>query len=291
VTVLIISSKIDPASTNIKKELLNLSKWVEINNFHKNKVYTNLNIKDIILITINDKKIMHENIEYEVEKKLGIKPKQAIFISRHTSKTGEPTITTHPIGNYGEAQFGGKTRTLSKSSPYFMANLLRKIKKKIEKNKLYHHVCFEVTHHGPYMEIPSLFVELGSTEEEWKKQKPAYIIAESLLELLQSNYHEKNLPINYPILIGIGGGHYAPRFTDIVFEKKVAFGHMIPTYQIKAGNIDGRAFEKALKETPNVNAVYINRKYLKKSQVKDYKEWFKNRGIPVISSKEMPDLS
>jgi len=289
-TVLIVSSTEDPASENIKKGLLNQSSWEEVDSFYKNTVYRHCNMKDVVIVTINDRTTRHEMLDKEVEEKLGIRPKQAIYITRHKSKTGEPTLTTHPIGNYGEAQFGGKTRTLSKSSPRLMTQLLRIIKKNTEQTKLSYQVCFEVTHHGPYMNIPTLFAEVGSTEKEWEKQDPANVISKSVLELLDSYHYEEDLPSDIPVLIGVGGGHYAPRFTDIVFEKKVAFGHMIPTYQIKTGNIDDDMLEKTLNETPNVEAVYIHRKSLKKSQVSEYKKWFQNRGIPVISSKEFIDL-
>jgi len=289
-TVLIVSSTEDPASENIKKGLLNQSSWEEVDSFYKNTVYRHCNMKDVVIVTINDRTTRHEMLDKEVEEKLGIRPKQAIYITRHKSKTGEPTLTTHPIGNYGEAQFGGKTRTLSKSSPRLMTQLLRIIKKNTEQTKLSYQVCFEVTHHGPYMNIPTLFAEVGSTEKEWEKQDPANVISKSVLELLDSYHYEEDLPSDIPVLIGVGGGHYAPRFTDIVFEKKVAFGHMIPTYQIKTGNIDDDMLEKTLNETPNVEAVYIHRKSLKKSQVSEYKKWFQNRGIPAISSKEFIDL-
>jgi D-aminoacyl-tRNA deacylase len=290
ISVLIVSSSKDPASTNIKKELLEQSKWDEIDIFNENTVYRHSSMKDVVIITINDRKITHENLEKEVEEKLGLKPKQAIFISRHRSKTGEPTLTTHPIGNYGEAQFGGKTKALSKSSPKLMTRLLRIMKKNAEQAKLYHKVCLEVTHHGPYMNIPTLFVEVGSDEEEWKKQKPANIVAKSVLELLESYHYEEDFTNDIPVLIGIGGGHYAPRFTDVILEKNVAFGHMIPTYHIEAGNIDGEMFEKALQATPNVKGAYIHRKSLKKSQVTQFRNWFEDKGIPVISSKELSDL-
>ena len=289
-TVLIVSSTEDPASENIKKGLLNQSSWEEVDSFYKNTVYRHCKMKDVVIVTINDRTTRHEMLDKEVEEKLGIRPKQAIYITRHLSKTGEPTLTTHPIGNYGEAQFGGKTRTLSKSSPRLMTQLLRIIKKNTEQTKLSYQVCFEVTHHGPYMNIPTLFAEVGSTEKEWEKQDPANVISKSVLELLDSYHYEEDLPSDIPVLIGVGGGHYAPRFTDIVFEKKVAFGHMIPTYQIKTGNIDDDMFEKTLNETPNVEAVYIHRKSLKKSQVSEYKKLFQNRGIPAISSKEFIDL-
>ena len=290
ITVLIVSSLFDRASINIKERILEQSYWEEIDTFYNNPVYRHLNMKDIVIITINDRKIRHENLEKEIEEKLKLKPKQAIFISRHTSKTGAPTLTTHPIGNYGDAQFGGKIKTLSKSSPRLMTHLLRIIKKNAEKASLYHKVCFEVTHHGPYMSIPTLFVEVGSNEEEWIKKEPANIVAKSVLTLLSSYHYEEDFTDDIPVLIGIGGGHYAPRFTDVAIEKKIAFGHMIPSYHIDAGNIDDEMFEKVLQATPNVKGIYLHRKALKKSLVSKYKQWFENRGIPAVSSKDLPDV-
>ena len=289
-TILIVSSTIDIASINIKKGLLEQSDWDEIDKFNENTVFRHSNMKDVVIVTINDRKITHENLEEEVEETLGLKAKQAIFLSRHRSKTGEPTLTTHPIGNYGEAQFGGKNRTLTQASPKMMAHVIRLIKKNAEQKKLYHKVCLEVTHHGPYMSIPTLYVEVGSTNEEWKKQEPADVVAKSVLELLEKGHYEEDFKDDMPVLIGIGGGHYAPRFTDVIFEKNAAFGHMIPRYQIDAGNIDDEMFEKAIQATPNVKAVYLHRKSLKKAQIREYREWFENKGIPSISSKELSDL-
>jgi len=290
-TVLIIASNKDPASINIKKYLLTQSRWDEINSFCENIVYRHFKMKDIAIITLNDRKIMHENLDKEVKEKLGLKPKQAIFISRHTSKTGKPTLTVHPIGNYGKAQFGGFDKTLSESSPRLMTCLLRILKKNAVQANLYHQVCFEVTHHGPFISIPSLFVEVGSTEEEWKNKKPTYIVAKSVLELLNLYHYEKDLPKNIPVLIGVGGGHYAPRFTDVAFEKQASFGHMIPTYQIKEGNITEAVIDQAIKQTPNVSAGYFHRKALKKSQMRQFKKWFDQRDIPLISSKKLPDFT
>lgn len=290
ISVLIISSKIDPASENIKKELLEQSNWEEIDTFYDNIVYKNLEIKEVILLTINDNKINHENIDKEVEDKLNIKPKLAIFISRHQSKTGEPTLTVHPIGNYNEAKFGGKKKTLVRSSPRLMTQLLRYLYLNAKKEKLYHKVCFEVTHHGPYLEIPTLFIEVGSNDEEWKKQKPASIVAKSILNLLNSYKYEDDFPNDIPVLIGIGGGHYAPRFTDVSLEKKVAFGHMIPNYQIKDGNLSDEIIRKAFDSTPGVTGVYIHKKSFKKSELSELKEWFKERNIKVISSNQLSPL-
>jgi len=290
-TVLIISSTEDPAGTNIKNSLLAQSPWDEIDTFNDQPVYRHAKMKDVIIITIKDRTLRHDNIDKEAKEKLGIEPKQVIFISRHRSKTGEPTLTTHPIGNYGEdTSFGGKQKTLVKSSPRLTTHLLRLLKKNAEKAKLYHKVCFEVTHHGPYLDTPTIFAEVGSTDEEWKKKEPTNVVAKSLLELLETYHYEEDFLDDIPVLIGIGGGHYAPRFTEVALGKKVAFGHMIPTYQIEGGNINDEILEKTIQATPNVEGAYLHKKELKKSQVTQYRNWFQDKGIPVVSSKELQDL-
>ncbi len=290
ITVLIISSTADKASENMKIGLLKQSSWEESGTFSKNIVYRNSNMKDIIIITINDNKITHEKLEEEVKGELKIEPRQAIFLSRHRSKTGHPTLTTHPIGNFSEAKFGGKEKTLSISSPKLMTQLLRNMKINADKNKLYHQLCFEVTHHGPYMSIPTLYVEVGSTEDEWIKQKPANILAKSIIQLLEKYHYEDDFNKDIPVLVGIGGGHYAPRFTDVALEKNVAFGHMIPNYQLKKDEINEKMIYNSIKATPNFKGIYIHKKSMKKSQVTRFKNWFKERDIKVFSSKELKPL-
>ncbi len=202
----------------------------------------------------------------------------------------QPSLTVHPIGNYKEASFGGKQQTLVPCSPHLMTALVRLINNNLKETTLKYQVCFEVTHHGPYLETPTLFVEVGSTENEWNKSEPAKIIAQSLLELLKKYRYEGDFSDDIPVLIGVGGGHYAPRFTDVVFEKNAAFGHMIPKYQLDMENIEFEIFEKALKQTPNAKGIYIHKKSFKKSQVTEYKKLFEKNGISVISSKELADL-
>jgi D-aminoacyl-tRNA deacylase len=287
-TVLIIASNIDPASTNIKNSLLNQSNWETINSFHNNPIYKNKKY-DLIIASINDQKIYHDDIDIEFSKETGITPKNAIFISRHTSKTGNPTLTVHPIGNYGEALFGGEEKTLVKSSPKIMTELLRLLKKNSNYFNLYHNICFEVTHHGPKISIPSLFIEIGSTLDEWTKKKSADTISKTLLDFFEK-HNESTNQIDIPVLAGLGGGHYAPRFTDVALERKVAFGHMIPTYQINAGVIDENIIEKIIDNTPEIYGLYVHKKALKKSQITHYKEIFNSKGIKTISSKDFEKI-
>ena len=192
VTVIISSSQ-DIASMNIKNEILSISEWEEIDTFFDVPVYKNQSMKDLFLITLEDKAILHENLVEQIHDEINITPTQAIYISRHRSKTGNPTLTTHPIGNYGKAEFGGKERTLSTSHPYLMTQILRNIHALAKKEKMIHQVCFEVTHHGPYMSIPTLFAEVGSSQTEWEKRYPAHIVAQSVLTALsESQNKQKN---------------------------------------------------------------------------------------------------
>jgi D-aminoacyl-tRNA deacylase len=289
-TVLIISSTEDPASTNIKNSLLEQTTWEEHGTFYNTPVYRHTSMNNLVIVTIPDKKIRHENIDTQIYEQLHIEPKIAIFLSRHRSKMGEPTLTVHPIGNYGDAKFGGKPKTLVPAAPRMMTHLLQLTKKNLQQTDLKYQVCYEVTHHGPFLKIPTLFVEVGSTEIQWQQKEPASLIASSLLELLAKYHYEEEYPNDIPVLLGIGGGHYAPRFTEVALAKKIAFGHMIPTYQIEGGNIDDEILEKTIQATPNIKGVYLHKKELKKSQVTQYRNWFENKGLSIISSKDLPDL-
>ena len=289
-TVLIISSTEDPASTNIKNSLLEQTTWEEHGTFYNTPVFRHASMNNLVIVTIPDKKIRHENIDTEVFEQLHIEPKIAIFLSRHRSKMGEPTLTVHPIGNFGDAKFGGKPKTLIPAAPRMMTHLLRLIKKNLQPTDLKYQVCYEVTHHGPFLKIPTLFVEVGSTEIQWQQKEPASIIASSLLELFAKYHYEEEFPNDIPVLLGIGGGHYAPRFTEVAVTKNIAFGHMIPTYQIEGGNIDDEILEKTIQATPNIKGIYLHKKELKKSQVTQYRTWFETRGISIISNKDLPDL-
>jgi D-aminoacyl-tRNA deacylase len=289
-TVLLVASAEDPASMNIKNSLLEKTTWDEFGMFYGTPVYQHQSKKDLVLVTIPDKKIRHENIDIEVKDQLHLDSQLAIFLSRHRSKMGEPTLTVHPIGNYGDAEFGGKSKTLIPAAPRMMTHLLRLIKKHLQSTSLGYKVCFEVTHHGPYLQIPTLFAEVGSTEAQWVLQEPAAVIAESLLELFSTHLYEHQYPNDIPVLIGIGGGHYAPRFTDVAFQKNIAFGHMIASYHIDTGTIDWEMISNSLHATPNASGVYLHKKALKKSQVTYYKQLCFDHDTPVFSSDELPSL-
>ena len=290
-SLLIVSSTEDPASTNIKTSLFLKSPFEETEYFaYHHPIYQHKDMDDIYLMTLNTKTIITEGIEEVFTNETRQTIDQIIYISRHRSKTGEKALTTHPIGNYGPALFGGKSRYLCPCSPRLMTHLLRRIKHHSKQQEMPHQVCFEVTHHGPATQAPTLFVEVGSTLEEWQKQKPAQLIATALLDTLSDYHYETDLSGDIPVVIGLGGGHYAPRFSDLVFSKNVAFGHMIPNYQVNDGNINSDIIKQAYERTPNCQGCYIHKKGLKKAQVREYSQILAEIDIPLISSKDLQDI-
>jgi len=267
---LIVTSDKDEASVNIRKHLLGMRQWEDL----ENKIWRH---EDIIMTSIDDYHLYHDNIDSELEKKLDVKFDVVIFASKHKSESGMKTLSVHPVGNYNKPDFGGRENTLVNASPHLMTTALRTMK---EKNKTDYHVCFEVTHHGPYLSTPAFFIEIGSDENAWKDEKAGKVIAETIIETIKN-------PEKHPVLIGVGGGHYAPRFTDIALKKKVSFAHMLPKYQIE--NIDEKMVEEVI-EKSKPDFVYFHRKGMKKSDYKRLKDVFVSKGIKDVREEGLEDL-
>ena len=83
ITVLIIASSEDPASVNIKNSLLEQTSWDTIDLFFNHKIYQHNKMKDIIIITIPDRKITHENLEKEIQEQLGLTPTSNFYLQTY----------------------------------------------------------------------------------------------------------------------------------------------------------------------------------------------------------------
>ncbi len=268
--ILIVTSDKDEAGTNIRDHIMKMMEWENLGN----KIWRH---KDIIMRDINDYHLYHDNIDSETGRKTNIKFDVVIFASKHKSESGMKTLSVHPIGNYNKPDFGGREKTLVNTSPNFMTTALRTMK---EKNKTDYHVCFEVTHHGPYLKTPAFFIEIGSDENAWKDEEAGKIIAETIIGAVKK-------PEKYPVLIGVGGGHYAPRFTELALSKKVSFAHMLPKYQIE--NIDEKMVEEVI-EKSKPDFVYFHKKGMRKSDYRRLKEVFESKGIKDVREEELEDL-
>ncbi|MFA6065002.1 MAG: D-aminoacyl-tRNA deacylase [archaeon] len=157
-----------------------------------------------------------------------IKEEHVVFLSRHQSESGTKSLTVHMVGNYGDAKYGGKGRELCGALPRIGANYLRALNEKNTSSGLAKQgfvVTMEVTHHGPFTNKNSLFIEIGSCPIDWKNELAAKIIAETIISETFKENKDK-------VVIGIGGGHYAPDFTKLELRQKYSFGHICPKHML-----------------------------------------------------------
>jgi D-aminoacyl-tRNA deacylase len=159
-----------------------------------------------------------------------------IFLSKHASETEIPCLTVHTPGNFLDAQFGGKPREVCISPAIEMFKVLKELSQKRKEIQ----VCYEVTHHGPTFPAPTMFVEIGSSIEYWTNEELAKFVVRCVIEGI-------NKEIDCEVSIGVGDGHYAPKFTDIALKNNIAFGHMISKHLIKY--LDEEMLEMAYKNT------------------------------------------
>jgi len=173
-----------------------------------------------------------EDIIYSNLKK--VKEEKIVFLSRHQSEAGTKSLTVHMLGNFSEAKYGGKSRDFCHTLARIGANYLRGLDrraKEFELDKKGFSVCYEVTHHGPHTNKECLFIEIGSSPADWKNPTAAEAVARTVIEdTLKENKDT--------IVIGLGGGHYAPDFTKLALRQAYAFGHICPKHYLSELSLD-----------------------------------------------------
>lgn len=274
---LIISSEADTASINLRDRLLENAEWKEDGEFKGHiiwrlaKDYGSFCLEGTRLITINKLHIHAEKIDSEWFEETSIKIENIVFLSRHKAASGRPSLTVHPIGNWGKADYGGFSGKLSRTSPIWMTGLLLKI---YENRLPGYDICFEATHHGPLLETPTMFLEIGSSEEQWELREPAYALTKSLLELE---------PAKGTVVVGIGGGHYTPRFTEAALSHQVCFGHMVANYGIPS--LTPESLKDAIVSS-RAKGLYFHKKGMKKTEYRKWKEYAEEEGIKIFNQSD-----
>ena len=232
---LLICSKTDLAAVNFFENLTTTQfGFTEITDNlwfleKENKIYLTLTEKTHLYM--DDKDIL--NYEKEAETKFD----QIIFLSKHStlSEIKPRTISVHSVGNWGKAELGGVDETVVKTDPILIRSLLLDFFTQ-KPNALKYEVKQEATHHGPYLDKPTIFVEIGSDENAWKDKIVANFVVDSLIEII-SNYNRTKIRIenNWIEAVGVGGSHYCTKFNRSTFDKdkKYCFGHVIPDYALK----------------------------------------------------------
>lgn len=234
--IAIITSSKDTAGSNIRSNLIELFGFDKTDGkFDGNEVFCcdKIQNKSIKLYLINEELIFAEDIDKKISADV------FIFASKHRSKENTPGFTVHPIGNFGEADFGGKEKELCFSSAVLLKNLFVELNDVAKETSF--DITMETTHHGPYVEKPAVFVEIGSTEKEWNNKQNGEIIANTIINALRSENK------NYQIAIGIGGPHYCSNFNKIMLRNNIAISHICPKYRLD--KLDEGLMKQSMKKT------------------------------------------
>lgn len=274
---LLVCSPSDLPSANMRRSLLSSADWEDLGS---DGVNTFEAYGDNVIMTIADKHLVHDYPEEDAER-FGVHVDHVIFMSKHAAKSGVPALTVHPIGNYHDAQFGGSPETLVPASPALMSDGLRRI---LAYNDIEGcQTCFEVTHHGPLSNKPTFFIEVGSDESHWGDTHAAAIQARVLMDL---EPHDE-----YPTVIGVGGGHYTPRFTEVCQKFQVNFGHMLPNYQMQERDDEDivRMMLQAAEAT-GTRLVYLHRKSMKRPEERRISSLISSAGLEQVSSSDLEPL-
>ena len=105
-------------------------------------------------------------------------------------------------------------------------------------------VTLEATHHGPCVEVPACFVEIGSTEDHWHIPEAGELWADVLVDYLALIHSTEGPPPSPPpspspskqnvVLVLCGGGHYCPKLNDFCrLGDRALSGHCLASYAIE----------------------------------------------------------
>lgn len=234
--ILIVASTEDVASMNIACKIIdNYELEKTSGSFQQNPVYIQtISEQEVKLVFVNEE-LVHTQFLTDF-----FTPKLFVFVSRHSSVSGIPTLSVHTPGNFGEAEVGGVRRRISVSPASAMKKALLELVGQKMQLGLNYRVSYECTHHGPSLDLPTMFVELGSSPRQWKDLKAAEAVAHAAIGAITNQS-------KFSTVLGIGGPHYNEKFTKLALGTQAAFGHIIPKYAIP--KIDAKMLRQCIQRT------------------------------------------
>ncbi|RAH15346.1 MAG: hypothetical protein CMB56_003190 [Methanobacteriota archaeon] len=303
--VLIIVSGSDIASVNQGNELLKKCDWDTMNPVEGFKSWRLGSVR----LWWRDGWILNEdNLDYRWEKETREVVTEVIFPSRHVASSGTPSLTIHPIGTFqysgpNKPPFGGRPGDGPPPS-LRMSSWMTDLKKKVEINGIKEEfsVSFETTHHGPWLNSPSLFIEIGSTEDKWGNSEAASVLADVIIDGLNLN-NNSPVPSIAPkkVVFCLGGGHYAPQPMRLC-DLGLTIGHMLANYALKIErdpsskkiidreweNVILSAYKSTQRASPESEIwAYIDKKSFKGWQRKEIRDFLSKNDIPLGRSADL----
>ena len=226
----IVSAK-DPAGISIKEALMRRHDFKSAGKeFEGSNVYS---FQNLSLYTTGAESIHCEDIDKKIDADI------FVFATKHESRSGIPSLSAHAAGNWGnDKSYGGKEKALCIAPADYLKSALIFLE---ENNKTDFEVVQECTHHGPYLEKPVMFIEIGSSEKQWKNLDAAETIANAIVHI----GIEQPQPVK--TAFGIGGLHTTPSFRKIMLKTDIAVGHVCPKHNLE--NLDGNLMLEAVRKT------------------------------------------
>ena len=229
---IIISSK-DPAGLTIKNQLIKDQGFVSTEQTFEGEVIFLHKETGTFLYTISSETIHAEHLDKHIE------AEAFIFATKHQSAKGVSCFCVHAPGNFSTADAGGTLGKLCKTMSPEMKRAYQLLCIDTPQNLP---VMQEATHHGPDLDIPAMFVEIGSDDFAWKNTEFGAHIAKVIVKLL----HEK---INNTIPackehVVIGGLHYNYVADKLNKSKDYCVGHICPKYHML--HLDERSIDELI---------------------------------------------
>jgi D-aminoacyl-tRNA deacylase len=318
--ILIVINGSDIASTNQADKLLEMGNWQVLEDVENKIAYSLINVRMWIM---PDGVLFEDDLDLRWQKETGEVVSEVIFPSRHAAASGQASLTIHPIGITGvvegeEIRYGGRAGDAPPPNPRIASwwrelnRLTNNIQASDGENDLKRfELSLEVTHHGPWLSSPSLFIEVGSTAETWHHQGAADLLARIIFSGLALDggagfgKWDEDKNSGELVVITLGGGHYAPRGNLLGINEGIWIGHMLANYALPfiAPDLDGEpvmgqwknsidaAIKSTMKSFPGGKIIFSWDK-------KSFKGWqrqaIRNRAaeleIPLLNSKSILEM-
>jgi len=237
---LVVASKGDPAAQTILKKF-------------REKVRE----QDVRILEVEEESVNLPRLPFPAD--------EVIVLSRHSSESGRPSLTTHVPGHLNAGR-------LAVASPQTLKAALVELARAREELGLPHQVSLEATHHGPTtLDAPVTFIEIGSTPEHWRDELAGEAAARAAIVALFSEPCKK--------AVGVGGIHYCPLHTRVMLETDVGVGHVIPKYAQTSEELIEQAIQKT---AGGVDLIVLDRKGTSAEQREACMNVGKRLEIPVV---------
>lgn len=197
-----------------------------------------------------------------------------VVLSKHSGTPDHPIFTAHAPGNFGRAKYGGDHFKLSIAIPSLMKEYLLAASRRA--GEVGYWVGFEPTHHGPTLDIPTAFLEIGCDERAWNDERGLKVASESTLEAIESWRDGKFLAA-----VAFGGPHINEHFTKVELLTRFAIGHA--ARKLDAEWVDEEMVRQAIaRSSEPVSHAIVDNKGLRGEDKERVEEALRKLGVNVL---------